>query len=226
MKTLLFALVLLAWCACAAHAGQPVEPPGPPPAPAQAGADPLPPPPVVAEEEGAPPPPQLPPFERGGRRGPRGQHPVFERGVERAMDWMRQERPEQFHELVRLRRENPPEFRERVRGVMREYFKQKHPDMYAHFKQQREQEEQLRTLAEKYRASTNAEERVAIQSEMRGLLEQSFAQRQQARMAELKKLEERLEEFRETLKAREDNKAELIEMRLKGLIEGDATVKW
>ena len=224
MKTLLFALVLLAWCACAAHAGQPVEPPGPPPAPAQAGADPLPPPPVVAEEEGAPPPP--PPFDRGGRRGPRGRHTVFERGVERAMDWMRQEQPEQFHELVRLRRENPPAFRERVRGVMRAYFKQKHPDMYAHFKQQREQEEQLRTLAEKYRASTNAEERVALQSAMRGLLEESFAQRQQARMAELKQLEERLEEFRETLKARETNKEELIELRLKGLIEGEAMKEW
>jgi Spy/CpxP family protein refolding chaperone len=216
MKSFVSAAVIALLLYAVSVAAQTPEAPGAPGPPPEHG-------------EFAPPPPPPPPHgrhsERGGR-GPHGGRPALQRGAERAMEWLREEHPEKFKKLAQLRRENPREFREQVGDCMREYFKQQHPEMVEHFKTQRKQEQQLRKLAEKHRQTEDQEQRAAVETQMRALLEQSFDDRQQARGAELKKLEERLEEFRATLKAREDNKAEMIDLRLKGLIEGETTVEW
>jgi hypothetical protein len=218
MKTLLIALsagILCAGLVRARERGDVVA--ADPPLPAEVG-------------EHDPPPP--PPFRRPGmrgRRGERGEHgrfPALQRGAERAMEWLRREHPEKFERLVQMRRENPREFHEHMRNVLREYFRQQHPELMAHAEEQREQEHELQTLAAKYRETQTEEERAVVKSEMRGLLEKSFDQRQKVRKAELKKLEERIDEFRATLKAREENKKQMIEMRLKGLIDGEASVAW
>jgi len=176
----------------------------------------------------APPPPPPPPppgahdFRPGRlRRGPHGMPLLPHLRV-----WLQQKNPAELARLEQLRKENPDAFRNEMRKCLRSFAEEMHPEMKAHFDQQRAAWHALRGLAEQYRASTNDTERTALQQQLREKLVQMFEARQEVRKKELAQLAKRIEKLNKAVHNREQNKDALIEEQLKVITEGRRPVEW
>jgi len=198
----------------------------------------------------APPPPPPPPQEdrrgrpvgpgnvRPGDEGPEGPAERMrsgreeERGPEArdqirgAMRWLKQNHPEAFEKLNRLREENPQKFRAEMREWLKKYAQENNPEQYQRFKEMREHEQKMHALARQYRAEDEPEKKKELKEQIRAALTEEFEHRQEIRGKELEQLETRLNEYRKTLKQREKNKEQLIDIEVKRLTQGPQSVEW
>jgi hypothetical protein len=135
--------------------------------------------------------------------------------VQNAMDWLKQNNPEEFNRLTQLKEENPRALRREISKVLQDYAKEKHPVQYKRMTQNRAHMKKMRELRQQYRSETDPQKRAEIEQEMRTVLADAFDKKQAARKQELEKLEERIKQFRETLKKNSEKKQATIDARLK-----------
>lgn len=140
--------------------------------------------------------------------------------------WLQRKDPAELARLDQLRKENPEAFRNEMRKCLRSFAEEMHPEMKAHFDQQRAAWHALRSLAEQYRASTNDTERAALEQHLREKLAQMFEARQELRKKELAQLAKRIEQLNKAVHNREQHKDALIEAQLKAVIEGRRPAEW
>jgi hypothetical protein len=154
-----------------------------------------------------------------GEGGPRGRGkdrgPAQAEYVRKAMSWLKENNPEEFKRLTRLREENPRALRQELGPMLQAYAKEKNPAQYKRLTEGRKHAQQMRAYAQEYRKETDPEKRTAIKQKMRTTLTDSFDKKQESREKELKMLEERIVKFRETLKQSNDNRQSIIDSQMK-----------
>lgn len=210
------------------------EPPAPeaPPAMVEPGAPP--PHPDMAPSAMPPPPPPRGEFARPGGTGacpmcgPRNAQadPRMHARLWQSVEWLRTSNPSEFARLQKLRQENPEQFRKELRKALQNYAKQQHPEQYEHFSKMRKTEARLRKLAAQYRAEQDPARKAALEQTMRTVLDRQFVENQKLRRKELANLEQRLQQFKSELQNREQNKQQMLDLRMKSLIEGPGAVTW
>lgn len=146
--------------------------------------------------------------------------------------------PDKFQKLMEMRRRNPEQFRqqmrqfmEKFRGMnqermvgpdkMQERMPDKDPAMQEIIQKQKKMDEQVRKLVHALRKA-QGEERTKMVNELRQLLNDQFALRQNMREREIEKMNERLQQMKEKHQKRLQNKDMIVDRYLKNLLgEGD-----
>ncbi|MBI4616264.1 MAG: hypothetical protein HY720_21805 [Planctomycetes bacterium] len=163
--------------------------------------------------------------------------PVPPEVVEKVLRHAREEGPEHFEKLSRLREENPDEFFRVVRKIAEE-LERRHreekdgephgerpgddPEAREHMKRQEELERRAKEIAEAFRRADGAEQREELRGKLRETLGAIFEMREQMRRRELERLQHEIEEMRQALERRRENREAIIEKRLREMTgEGD-----
>lgn len=122
------------------------------------------------------------------------------------MEKMSSENPEKAKELAELRKTNPEEFKEKVKGMMKEAMEKRKAEF-----------QELKNLAQKYK-ETNSEE---YKSQLQSKLSEMFEKRVQTQEAMLAKMQDRLEKMKEKISETKSKKDEFINKRMNSIINKD-----
>lgn len=219
--------VLLALTAALAQAQPPPDAMAPEPAPWEARQ--MPPP-----REG--PPPEGPgPGDQGGDRPP----------LQRFLEILRQQNPQEFDRLKNLRESDPAAFRKELherlqqerekRGLpggpgddLREHMGRRIMEggpgpegMNVRSPEIDRLEKASRDLAQSYRNATGEAEKARLQAELKQNLEQAFDLREQLRRERFQQMEARVRKVREMMDQRQAQRDAIINRRLQELTEGE-----
>lgn len=228
MKMLLIPLVLMAAVTCA-------QPPPPDSAPD-----------ATAWEDTAPPPPPPGDGPGTGQGDVRREHPP----LQRFMEVLREQNPEEFDRLKKLREEDPEAFRRELhqrlqkerdrrglqagrameqqppedRGRMGHHLQAGGPGpegMNVRSPETDRLEQKSRELAQAYRVATDEVEKARLQAELKANLAESFDAREKLRHERFAQMENRIKKIRELMEQRQAQREEIINRRLKELTEGE-----
>ena len=175
--------------------------------------------------------------QRAPGAGPRGDGPGARRGGQgmmrpgdgmgpppdggrRFFEQLRNENPEQFQELMRLRERAPGEFREALKGLL-----EKRGSNVPGRKRRSEAEQKCLELSRLHRETTDPAEKKRIESELREAVETAFDERLAQQKARLKAMEDSLAQMREAVDKREEKRALVCEERVKWLTR-DLELDW
>ncbi len=186
----------------------------------------------------APPPPKTekPPEARQLRRESRqyNRHDTLyltKEQEEEVIAYLRETRSEQAKRLLELKDRSPERYRSWLSRAFREKrymdeMKERDPERYQVLVQEKQLESKSRSLASQYRETDNEAEKGQLKSELKTLLDRLFDLRQMNRETEIKNLEKRLDELRENLQQRLDNKPGIVEKRLMEMIGEREKWEW
>jgi len=147
------------------------------------------------------------------------------RGAE-AMEWLKEKDPEKFEKLVELRQSGGRDFFKEMRGVMKEFMKEKNPEMFKMHEQNKKNRQNIKNLADKLKEAETTEEKVELEAKLKEALGKQFDFKQKLKTKELLKLENRIKKMKESLDARQKNKESMVEMAFKGITEGKEAIEW
>ncbi len=168
---------------------------------------------------------------RGGL-GPRSRRPdaghdsepLSPEQTRRLMEGIRQYFPKLHERLIPLRKSNPVVFRNmlhRLRGPISEILrlKKKNPELAEKLIQALRVEMELAELQRQYHGAESENQREQIKIRLREQLEKRFDLRLERLRWEIRKLEERLEETKQQLANRENDKSSIIQDELDRLLK-------
>ena len=151
--------------------------------------------------------------------------------VERWLDRLAEENPDEHARLQELRRENPEAFRDELRGRLRK-LRQHRAGMLPFdrdddsFRHKRPHEPgrcpwspELDALASGYREETDPQARDRIRGELKNHLAQLFDARSAGQRQQIEEIRQHLEHLRELLDAREARRQRIIENWLRAITE-------
>ncbi len=139
---------------------------------------------------------------------------------------MRKENPEEFKRLMKLRKEDPKAFKKEIHKRYKEQFKKDNPEAFKKMKEMKETHKKIKLLNQEYKKCEDADKKKEIKQQMKDLIGNAFDVTQEFREKEINNLEKKTKELRKKVRKRGKNKKEMVELRLKGLIDGEETVKW
>ena len=145
----------------------------------------------------------------GGNRG----------GVRDVLERYREQNPEEFERLRKLREEDPETFRTEMQERMRERFGAAMQARNSEF--DRESTE----LAAQYRQAKTDEERAVLKAKIEAAVQAAFDRRIEANREMIKNLEDQISRLKEQVSERESRRQEICSKRLEELI-GDPGLKW
>ncbi len=204
-----------------------------------------------AAEEGDGPPPGPPPHERGNGPPPSHPHPpphppphhgegrpwrglprpgpfgeATDEQVEEIRAFVSEHLPTFGAKLDEMRAESP----ERFRGLMRRLrfevhqllqLRERDPEAFAKAIEGRRLGLQVREIATRLEENTDEEQRERLRGRLRELVAQLFDAELVAQRAHVRRLEEKLQKLRETLKKRAAHREEIVRERVERILEGD-----
>ncbi len=162
------------------------------------------------------------------------QLPMSEKQIDEALALLKKVRPALAQRLAQVRDESP----QRVGWLIEHRFphlryllelKENDPDMYELRVDDVRLSYESQDLAEQYRQAqkdNNHRQVRELRSKLEKLVESHFEVRQKIRQLELKRLEQRIEDLREQIEKRDDDRDELVEQRLGELVGTDEGVRW
>jgi len=131
----------------------------------------------------------------------------------------RKKHPDEYSELMRLKEENPEEFRRRLSELARERMRQRwKPKMQP-------EERRCLELSEKYHKAKSPEEKQKILAELRKAVEAAFDARIQERLRWVDAMEQKLKQIRGQIQERQANKDKICEARVEELTR-DPKYRW
>jgi hypothetical protein len=162
--------------------------------------------------------------EHWGKPGPRPgrgrEH--GERAMRHVKEWIEQlktENPEEYEKLMKLREKDPEAFRQalhtRLRDKMGDRIRQMHEAS----------EGETIELAERYHAAETAEEKAEVKEQLTAAVKKAFDERIATQKEMLKRMEEKLTEFRERMEKRKAKRDEICAERIEQLTR-DPALKW
>ncbi len=163
-------------------------------------------------------------FRQKGHRN-KQMNEMHRKGME-AMNWLKEKDPKEFERLSALRKEDRPAFIKEMHNVMKEFMKEKHPEMVKMHEQYKKSNQKIKKLADKYKKAETAEEKVEIKTKLKQVLGKQFDSKQKLKSKEVKMLENRTSKLKESLETRLKNKESIIDTRLKSITEGKEAVEW
>lgn len=135
------------------------------------------------------------------------------------LDDFRKNNPDEYSRLMRLKEENPEEFRRRLgelaRKRMRQRWKSKMPP----------EERRCIELSEKYHKAKTPDQKQKILAELRKAVEAAFDARIRERLRRVDAMEQRLKQIRAQIQERQANKDKICEVRVEELTR-DPKYRW
>lgn len=172
------------------------------------------------------------PADAQGRKSPRQpERPrpeAMERREERrdeVVRFIRETFPEKAAQLERLRERNPAEFQRRRQQLADEVLhllelRERKPELFRiQVDEMRLRDELGRLAREARRLKAGGRERLEVEKQLREVLSNSFDLRQRIKEAELEDLRARLRELESSLERRSGRRADMVEERLRQLLE-------
>ena len=157
---------------------------------------------------------------------------ITEQDLDEAADKIQRQEPDYYKALVEIRRDDVDEYRELIEQWIFEQLeiqeiKKFEPEMFEKvFKPMADLQKKERSLAARYRLAEGAGEKDAIKKELMSTLDKLFDLKLQRQRTELKELEERLEELKNDIKRREENKSKIIQRRFEELAGIEEELHW
>ena len=139
---------------------------------------------------------------------------------------MRKENPEEFEQLMKLRKEDPKAFKKEIHKRYKEQFKKDNPEAFKKMQEMKKTHKKIKLLNQEYKKCEDADKKKEIKQQMKDLIGNAFDVTQEFREKEINNLEKKTKELRKKVRKRGKNKKEMVELRLKGLIDGEETVRW
>ncbi len=131
---------------------------------------------------------------------------------------LRQNDPERFDELMRLRREDPQAFRQAIREELRKGSRLRRSGAGPRFATRHRE---IKDLVERFQDAESEEESARLRQEIRQLLADEFDRRVERHREHIEALSERLERMREELAEQSGRREQLIESQLRFWLEGE-----
>ena len=179
----------------------------------------LPPPEIAPPSEIDSPPPPHPP------RRPKGKHGIWNspRGLMRErignrLQKLRENNPEEFEKLMKLRRDDPRAFRQEVHKRFREEFKKEHPEAYKKVQEMAANRKKIYKLKKQYNKCESDEEKAAIKKKIRKLISKNFDINQELREKEIGALDKKTKELRKRLRQHAKNKKKFVDKKLNKML--------
>lgn len=156
---------------------------------------------------------------------------INEAVIQEFENWIKQEDPERYTEIQKIKTANPEAYRRIVfEGVRHMRFvktaQKNDPEAYARMREEMLLDRELRKLAEKFRQSKDETRKTALKREMKTLLEKQFDLRTLNREQEIKRLSQRVKELQELMEKRKAAKNTLVERRLEEITRGRDRLEW
>ena len=189
------------------------------------------PPPWTKDGQPGHPPENMQPGKRGGRP----QHPSMmgkkaHRGMRKKMEAkfkkMRENNPEEYERLMKLRKDDPAAFRKEIHKRFEKQFKKENPEVFKKMQEIKKIKKNVDALNKKYKKCEDADKKKEIKQQMKELIGRAFDITQEFREKKINDLEKKTKELRKKLRKRGENKKEMVNLRLNGVIDGEETVKW
>lgn len=139
---------------------------------------------------------------------------------------MRKENPEEFERLMKLRKEDPKAFRKEIHKRYKKQFKKDNPEAFKKMQEMKKTHKKIKLLNQEYKKCEDADKKKEIKQQMKDLIGNAFDVTQEFREKEINNLEKKTKELRKKVRKRGKNKKEMVELKLKGLIDGEETVRW
>lgn len=165
----------------------------------------------------------------GGRMG-------GERGekMKKFLEHLKDENPEKYEDLMRLRKENPDLFREKLKEHIGEFIKNKRgrgrermdPETRERMKEIGGLEKQSMELAKQYRGAETDEEKQSIAGDLKQVLVRTFDMKLLNQQKNMERLEKRLEELKNLLEKRKESRNDVIQKRFDELTGKTEHMKW
>lgn len=133
-----------------------------------------------------------------------------ERGMQMAVEYLRQNDPKKFEEMQKLRKENPEEFRKQMAGISEKMTE----------KVQKEREE-MKTLTDKYRETKSDADKAAL----RAKLEDYVNKKIHAQKLRIEEMEKRIAQDKSNIAAEEKNMQAKIDERLNQILSNKEGAK-
>jgi hypothetical protein len=92
--------------------------------------------------------------------------------------------------------------------------------------EEKRMEWESRELSQQYRKSEDTDEKRRIRERLKELLSRQFDKRESFRMEEIKRLEKRIMELKQSNQERLQNKEKIVEQRMETLLGEDNKYKW
>jgi len=146
--------------------------------------------------------------------------------MRKKMGKMRKDNPEEFEQLMKLRKEDPKAFRAEIHKRYKEQFKKDNPEAFKKMQEMKKTKKKINLLNQEYKKCEDKEKKKEIKQQMRDLIGNAFDVTQEFREKEISNLEKKTKELRQKVRKRGRNKKEMVDLKVKGLIDGEETVKW
>ncbi len=145
-----------------------------------------------------------------------------------AMEWLKNKSPKKFEKLCQLKqnKETRGEFFKEMRNVMKEFMKEKNPEMFKMHEKDRKNNQKIKKLLTKFKKAEKPEKKAEIKTKIKEILANQFDFKQKMKTKEVNKLESRTSKLKESLELRLKNKESIVKTRLKSIIEGKEAVEW
>jgi len=172
---------------------------------------------------------------QSGRKGGRPQHPSMmgkkaHRGMRKKMEGkfkkMCEDNPKEYERLMKLRKDDPAAFRKEIHKRYEKQFKKENPEAFKRMQEMKKLKKNVGKLNKEYKKCEDADKKKEIKKQMKDLIGRAFDITQEFREGKINNLEKKTKELRKKVKQRGKNKKEMVNLRLKGLIDGEETVKW
>lgn len=142
------------------------------------------------------------------------------------LEQLRKKDPEKFKKLMKLRQEDRPAFFKEMKDVMKDFMKEKHPEMIKFHEKHKGNQQKIMKLSDKYKKAEKPEEKIEIKTKIKSVLGKEFDLKQKMKSKEVKRLENRTNKLKQTLEDRQKNKESIVETKLKTITEGKEVVEW
>jgi hypothetical protein len=148
-----------------------------------------------------------------------------------ALEYLKEQNPEMALYLMNLRENRPMLYRRvlsryayEIRALHR--IRESDPERYRRLLEEKKMEWESRMIVNRFRGAETEEEKQTIRMELKELLGRQFDLRQLNRIAEIQKLERRLEELKSQNEERMKNKEKIVDQRLNALLGDNEKFKW
>lgn len=148
-----------------------------------------------------------------------------------AEKFLKEENPELYARLQKMKQNNPKQLRRMISDVWRRRehlleLEANDPDRYAQVLAEKQLETKTNVLVEEYRRTNTDAQRKVLKEQIIENLKTLFDYRQVNREAEIEKLEKRLAELKESNLSREKNKEIIVQKRLEQLLGKPDDLMW
>ena len=162
--------------------------------------------------------------EMRGKKNPKDKD--MHRKMRGKFDKMREKNPEEFERLMRLRKEDREAFRKEIHKRYKEQFNKDNPEAFKKMQEMKETKKKIDLLNQEYKKCEDEDKKIEIKKQMKNLIGKAFDITQEFREEKINDLEKKAKELRKKVRKRGKNKKEMVDLKLKGLIDGEETVKW